>query len=72
MSTQEDHLRQNGVLTWFCNEMAIMISHICMKMYGKQIRCPNTLGKYSSYAGTTTNIGLDNSGYQVNSFLISQ
>ena len=26
-STHEGHLRQNGVLTWFCNEMALMISH---------------------------------------------
>ena len=31
-STHEDHLRQNGVLLWFCNETAIMVSHICMKM----------------------------------------
>ena len=26
-STHKGHLRQNGVLTWFCNETAIMISH---------------------------------------------
>ena len=25
MSTHEGHLRQNGVLTWFCNETAILI-----------------------------------------------
>ena len=31
-STHEGHLHQNGVLTWFCNETAIMISHICMKI----------------------------------------
>ena len=30
-STHEGHLHQNGVLTWFCNEMAILISHICIK-----------------------------------------
>ena len=24
------HLRQNGTLTWFCNEKAIMISHNCI------------------------------------------
>ena len=30
-STHEGHLRPNGVLTWFCNETAIMINHICMK-----------------------------------------
>ena len=27
-STHEGHLHQNGVLTWFYNKMAIMISHI--------------------------------------------
>ena len=27
-STHEGHLRQTGVLTWFCNETAIMISPI--------------------------------------------
>ena len=26
-STHEGHLRQNGELTWFCNETVIMISH---------------------------------------------
>ena len=26
-SSLEGHLRQNDVLTWFCNETAIMISH---------------------------------------------
>ena len=26
-STHEGHLRQNGELTWFCNETIIMISH---------------------------------------------
>ena len=31
-STHEGHLHQDGVLTWFCNEMAKMISYICMKM----------------------------------------
>ena len=31
-STNESHLRQNGILAWFCNEMAIMISHTCMKL----------------------------------------
>ena len=30
-SIHEGHLRQNGVLTWFCNETVIMISHICIK-----------------------------------------
>ena len=30
-STHEGHLRQNGKLTWFCNETVIMISHICIK-----------------------------------------
>ena len=25
MSTPEGHLHQNGVLAWFCNEMAIMM-----------------------------------------------
>ena len=30
-STHEDHLRQNGELTWFCNETIIMISHKCIK-----------------------------------------
>ena len=30
-STHEGHLRQNGELTWFCNETVIMISHICIK-----------------------------------------
>ena len=30
-STYEGHLCQNGELTWFCNEMVIMISHICIK-----------------------------------------
>ena len=30
-STHEGHLRQNGKLTWFCNETAIKISHICIK-----------------------------------------
>ena len=29
-STRDGHLRQNGVLTWFCNETAIMISHHCL------------------------------------------
>ena len=27
VSTHEGHLRQNGELTWFCNETMIMISH---------------------------------------------
>ena len=27
-STHEGHLRQNGVLTWFCNEMVIMMSYM--------------------------------------------
>ena len=30
-STHEGHLRQNGKLTWFCNETAIKVSHICIK-----------------------------------------
>ena len=30
-STHKGHLRQNGVLTRFCNETVIMISHICIK-----------------------------------------
>ena len=30
-STHEGHLRQNGGLTWFCNETVILISHICIK-----------------------------------------
>ena len=30
-STHEGHLRQNGKLTWFCNETAIKISHICIR-----------------------------------------
>ena len=30
-STHEGHLRQNGKLTWFCNETARKISHICIK-----------------------------------------
>ena len=30
-STYEGHLRQNGELTWFCNETIIMISHKCIK-----------------------------------------
>ena len=29
--THEGHLRQNGELTWFCNETIIMISHKCIK-----------------------------------------
>ena len=31
-STHEGHLRQKGVLSWFCNETAIMIGHIRIKM----------------------------------------
>ena len=27
-STHEGHLCQNGVLTWFCNGMAIMMSYL--------------------------------------------
>ena len=30
-STHEGHLRQNGKLTWFCNETDIKVSHICIK-----------------------------------------
>ena len=30
-STHEGHLRQNGELTWFCNDMIIMISHKCIR-----------------------------------------
>ena len=30
-SIHEGHLRQNGELTWFCNETIIMISHKCIK-----------------------------------------
>ena len=30
-STHEGHLRQNGELTWFCNETIIIISHKCIK-----------------------------------------
>ena len=30
-SAHEGHLRQNGELTWFCNETIIMISHKCIK-----------------------------------------
>ena len=30
-STHESHLRQNGKLTWFCNETAIKVSYICIK-----------------------------------------
>ena len=30
-STHDGHLHQNGVLTWFCNETIIMISHKCIK-----------------------------------------
>ena len=30
-STHKGHLHQNGVLTRFCNETVIMISHICIK-----------------------------------------
>ena len=26
MSTHKSHLHQNGILTWFCNEMAIIMS----------------------------------------------
>ena len=26
-STHEGHLRQSGILTWFCNETVIMVSH---------------------------------------------
>ena len=26
--THEGHLHENGVLTWFCNETATMVSHI--------------------------------------------
>ena len=33
-STHEGHLRQNGKLTWFCNETITMISH---KKNGYQI-----------------------------------
>ena len=32
-STHESHLRQNGVLIWFCNEIVIMMSYtVCIKM----------------------------------------
>ena len=30
VSTNEGHLYQKGVLTWFCNETAIMTSHTCI------------------------------------------
>ena len=30
-STHEGHLRQNGELTWFCNETIIMIIHKWIK-----------------------------------------
>ena len=30
-SAHESYLRQNGKLTWFCNETAIKVSHICIK-----------------------------------------
>ena len=30
-STHEDHLRQNGIVTWFGIEKAIMVSQIYMK-----------------------------------------
>ena len=30
-STHEGHLRHNGVLSWFSNETAVMISNICKK-----------------------------------------
>ena len=30
-SIHEDHLRQNGVLTSFSNETAVIMSHICIK-----------------------------------------
>ena len=29
------HLRQNGILTWFCSETAIMISHIKLRPGGR-------------------------------------
>ena len=32
-STHDGHLRQNGVLTWFCNETDIMISHLVLWVY---------------------------------------
>ena len=31
-STHEGHLCQNGKLTWFSIETAVMVSHICMKI----------------------------------------
>ena len=31
-STHEGHLHQNSISTWFCNEMAIMVSYACMKI----------------------------------------
>ena len=34
-STHEGPSRQNGELTWYCNETVIMISHICMKKFGQ-------------------------------------
>ena len=29
LSTHEGHLLQNGILIWFCNETAIMMSFMC-------------------------------------------
>ena len=37
-STHENHLRQNGILTWFCNEMASMtMFEYRMSSYGQNI-----------------------------------
>ena len=35
-STHEGHLRQNGELTWFCNETVIMMSYM-HKMNGSYV-----------------------------------
>ena len=39
-STHEGHLRQNGKLTWFCNETAIKVSYSSWK---KKIKKPSAV-----------------------------
>ena len=38
MSTHQGHLHHNGVLTWFCNETAIMISHVYIKICNSKLK----------------------------------
>ena len=50
--THEGHLRQDDVLTWFCNEATVTISHICIKCKTRTNSRPGDLVWNANYLAT--------------------